>query len=380
MVKRIFESIADYFRETDKLLLILSIAASCYGAILVLSATMSTSGMNRFYVQCFGILLGVIAAIVISLFDTKTILKLWPFIAAVALGLVALTFTPLGYAPQGTTNQAWLQLPIGDMTFQPSELLKIAFCVTFAKHVSAIPEGKISKPLHVLALCAHGAFPVLLIHFQGDDGSALVIAFIFACMLFASGVKLRYFAIAGGAAIPAAAVLWFFVLNTYQKERFLALFNPSAYPDTFFQQMRGEMAIGSGGWVGQGLFEGPYVQGNKIPFGYNDFIFASAGEELGFLGCMAIMLLLAALCIRILRVSTLSRDKAGMVMCVGVFGMFAAQTILNLGMCLNLLPVIGVTLPFFSAGGTSIACLFLGIGLVLCVYKNRNKRVMRLHD
>lgn len=142
MVKRIFESIADYFRETDKLLLILSIAASCYGAILVLSATMSTSGMNRFYVQCFGILLGVIAAIVISLFDTKTILKLWPFIACCSAwsGRADLHATWLRTAGNPPTSLA--SAAIGDMTFQPSELLKIAFCVTFAKHVSAIPEGK----------------------------------------------------------------------------------------------------------------------------------------------------------------------------------------------------------------------------------------------
>ena len=378
MIKRFFEAIADYIRETDKLLLILCLAASSYGAVLVFSATYVSSGSSRFVVQCAGILLGVGAAILLSLFDYKTFLRFWYIAASIGVGLVALTFL-IGYAPTGTDDKAWLQLPFG-LSFQPSELLKIAFVITFSKHVSSIPEGEINKLKNVLMLCIHGAIPVLLIHFQGDDGSAMVLACIFICMLFVSGVKLRYFIIAGTAAVPALAVLWFFIMSPSQKERVLALITPALYKDTAYQQMRGETAIGSGGLFGYGLFKGPYVQSGKIPLGYNDFIFASCGEELGFLGCIAIIILLLAICIRILRVGTLSRDKAGLILCTGIFAMFASQAIINIGMCLFLLPVIGVTLPFFSAGGTSIACLFLGVGLVLSVYKNRNKRKMLLNE
>lgn len=378
MFKRIRDSIADYFRETDKILLLLCIAASCYGAVIILSATFIGSGYSKFFVQLLGMAIGVAAALVLSLFQYQTFLKYWYLFAGIAVGLVVLTFF-IGYAPVGTDDKAWIALPFG-LTFQPSELLKIAFTITFTKHVCAVSERDICKLRHVLLLCIHGAIPVLLIHLQGEDGSAIVLFFIFLAMFFAAGIPARYFAIAGGFIVPVAAAIWFFVLNSSQKERFLALLYPDRYAAIVYQQLRGQTAIGSGGLFGYGLFNGPYVQGGKIPLGYNDFIFASCGEELGFLGCMAILLLLLAICLRILWVGRNSGDRAGRILCAGIFGMIASQSIINIGMCLFLLPVIGITLPFFSAGGTSITCLFLGIGVVLSVHKNRNRRVLSLHD
>ena len=161
-------------------------------------------------------------------------------------------------------------------------------------------------------------------------------------------------------------------MNTDQKNRILALFDPDNFTDIIYQQYRGQTAIGSGGLFGYGLFNGPYVQDGKIPLGFNDFIFASVGEELGFIGCLLAIGLITAICFRILKVARKSRDKAGKIICTGVFAMFAGQFIINIGMVLSFLPVIGVTLPFFSAGGTSTVCLYLGIGLVLSVYCHRN--------
>ena len=126
--------------------------------------------------------------------------------------------------------------------------------------------------------------------------------------------------------------------------------------------------------------QGPRIQSGNVPKAYNDFIFATAGEELGFFGCMAVLILLCALCLRILRVARLSRDKMGAMICTGVFAMFSIQTIVNIGMCLSLLPVIGITLPFFSAGGTSLVSLFIGIGLILSVYIHRGRRRIYLRD
>lgn len=378
MFKRIRESIADYFRETDKILLLLCIAATCYGAVLILSATFISRGYSEFFVQLLGLTLGVGAAVVLSLFRYQTFLKYWYLVALASVGLVILTFF-IGYAPVGTDDKAWIALPFG-LTFQPSELLKIAFTITFTKHVCTISERDIRKLRHILLLCVHGATPVLLIHMQGEDGSAIVLFFIFLAMIFAAGIPGRYFAIAAGLILPAAVGLWFFVLNSSQKERFLALLYPERYAAIVYQQLRGQTAIGSGGLFGYGLFNGPYVQGGKIPLGYNDFIFASCGEELGFLGCMAVLILLLAICLRILWVGRNSADRAGKILCAGIFGMIASQSIINVGMCLFLLPVIGITLPFFSAGGTSLTCLFLGIGVVLSVHKNRNRRALSLHD
>ena len=367
---KFFERIADYIRETDKILILLCSSASLFGAIIVLSATYISSGAQKFAVQLIGFSLGLFVAILISMIDYQSFIKRWYFFAAFGLLLVLLTFQ-FGFAPEGTDDKAWLRLPFGQ-TIQPSELLKIAFIISFTKHVSSIKPERISDFKNVLLLCIHGIIPVGLIHLQGDDGSAMVLLFIFLGMLFAAGVKAVYFAAAGGLIAAALPVLWFFIMNNDQKNRILALFNPENFSDIIFQQYRGQTAVGSGGLFGYGLFNGPYVQDGKIPLGFNDFIFASLGEDLGFIGCLLAMGLITAICFRILKVAGNSRDRAGKIICTGVFAMFASQFIINIGMVLSILPVIGVTLPFFSAGGTSTVCLYLGIGLVLSVYCHRN--------
>ncbi len=377
-MKRFFGSVADYIRETDKVLLLLCTFATFYGAVLVLSASFVSAGYQKFIVQLIGWFLGMCVAIALSLIDYKLMLKYWYLPAVVTVGLVLLTFF-IGYAPEGTDDKAWLALPFGQ-SIQPSELLKIGFIITFAAHVNRVSKKEISQLKHVLLLGIHGAIPVVLIHFQGDDGSALVMALMFAAMLFVAGVHWGYFAAAGGAVAIAAPLMWFFVMNDDQKGRFMALFQPELYQDLIYQQARGQTAIGSGGWFGYGLFHGPYVQSGKIPLEYNDFIFATAGEEVGFVGCMLIIGILGAICWRILAVARRSRDRAGTIICAGVFAMFAAQTVINLGMCLSMLPVIGVTLPFFSAGGTSTVCLYLGIGLVVSVYYHKDIKALVLGE
>ena len=378
-MRRIFTAIADYIRETDKLLLALCLAASLFGSFMILSATNYTGSSRYFYVQLIATFLGLTAAIVISLFDYKNIVRFWPLIMGGSVALVLATFW-FGYTPEGSDDSAWLMLP-GGMNLQPSELLKIAFSITFAKHVSILREADLTKFRNVALLALHGVAPFGLIVAQGDDGSAMILFIIFLFMFFAAGVQLRYFA-AGAAAIAIAApIAWFRVMDTWQKRRFLILFDHDMDPlGIGWQQGQSISAIASGGTLGKGYMNGTYVQSGAVPKGYNDFIFASIGEELGFVGAFVAVLLLLLICLRILIISRQSRDRTGMIICVGIFAMFAAQTIVNVGMCLYLLPVVGVTLPFFSAGGTSLLCLYLGIGLVLSVYKHRHKRVLSIGE
>lgn len=377
-MRKLFGRMADYIREADKVLLILCIFSSLFGAVAVLSATHYTGSAHDFFVQILCLVIGIVAVVIISAFtDYETIVKFWPLFAFIALGLVVLTFF-IGFAPPGTDDKAWLRLP-GGFTFQPSELLKIAFIITFAKHVSKLSDN-ISLP-HVMLLCIHGAIPCVLIHFQGDDGTALVLGVIFLVMFFAAGVKMRYFAIGGAIAAVAAPVAWFLVLSDAQRNRFISLFNIEAnlYGDGW-QQWRARIAMANGGFLGKGLFKGDYVQSNQVPEGHNDFIFASIGEELGMLGALCVVILLAAICIRILYVAHITDNKMGKILCCGVFGMLAIQSILNVGMCVSLLPVIGITLPFFSSGGSSLICTFLGIGLVENVYMHRGGRIVYLNE
>lgn len=359
--------------------MLLCVLATSFGCVAVLSATYNAvGGFGQFITQVVGMVLGIVALIAVSTFNYRNFVKYWPFYVAISVGLVLLTFF-FGYAPGDTDDKAWLKF--AGLSFQPSELLKVAFVITFGYHVQKIGDN-IKKFFHVVLLTIHGAIPVMLIHLQGDDGTALVFAVMFVCMMFVAGVKKRYFIAAGVAVAVAAPFLYFFVMNDDQKSRIYSLLFPTQedYLGVLWQQWRGRIALANGGIFGKGLFKGPLVQAGNIPEGYNDFIFSSIGEELGFIGCLAVIVLLCAICIRILRVAHLSNDKLGTTMCVGIFAMFAAQIVINIGMNLSLVPVIGVTLPLFSAGGTSLVSIYLGFGLVMSVYMHRQSQILYLRD
>lgn len=364
-MKKILAAIGDYIKSTDKLLLLFCMMASCMGLLLLASYNNAFYGTLRgMLVQTLATGAGLIAAVIISKIDYHFMAKMWKVHAPIALALVFLVFF-IGTGREGADDIAWIQLPFG-MSFQPSELLKLSFILTFSYHLSLV-RPQINSLRNVILLCIHGAIPAFLIHLQGDDGTALIFVFIFISMMFAAGLSWKYIAAAFGAVLAAAPVAWFFVLNNDQKLRILYLFNPDN-PDYIknigWQQYVGRISIGSGQLTGKGLFADEYRQ---IPEMHNDFIFAFLGEALGFLGCIAAILILTGVCVRLLRISRYSKDDLGSFICVGVFAMIAFQCILNIGMCLNILPVIGVTLPFFSNGGTSVLITYMAIGMALSV-------------
>ena len=369
--------IADFIRESDKILLLLCLFTSLYGCVAVFSAPHYLENYRPVIVQLIGTVGGVAAALVISAYDYEKILRRWYFVAALGVIPVILTFF-IGFAPEGTDDKAWLDL--GITTFQPSELLKICFIVTFSLHLSKV-KPNINKLKYLIPVCAHGAFPVLLIHFQGDDGTALVFAVMVVFMLWAAGLSWKYFLIAFAAFLAASPFIYFFVMNDDQRRRITSLFDAEAdISGSLYQQWQGSVALAGGGLTGQGLLNGDLTQNGVVPYSYNDFIFVSIGEELGFLGCLAVVLLLSAICLRCIRIARLSTKDSGKLICVGLFSVIFTQMVINVGMCLSLLPVVGITLPFFSAGGTSLVCLYLGVGLVLNVYLHRNSRTIYLHD
>ena len=377
MMNSIISKIADFFRETDKILLSLCVFASVYGCIAVYSSTRYLGSSRPFLVQALSTLLGIFVAMFISAFDFQTFINKWYLIAGLGIIPVVLTFF-IGFAPEGTDDKAWLDL--GITTFQPSELLKICFIITFATHLTYV-KPNINKLKYLIPVCAHGAFPVLLIHFQGDDGTALVFAIMVLCMLYAAGVSLKYFIIAFSAAVIASPLVYFFVMNEDQRARVINVFDIEAdIEGATYQQYRGRMALANGGLFGQGLFKGVLTQSGSVPEGQNDFIFVSIGEELGLIGLMVVLIVLGAIAIRALRVASICRKTSGKIICVGFFGMLFAQILINVGMCIALMPVIGVTLPFFSAGGTSLVCMYMGVGLVLSVYMHRNTRTLYIRE
>lgn len=371
-----------YFRETDRLLLVTCIMLSCISVTLL--AGLTNAGVlatdHSLRMQIIASLLGVAAAVVISKIDYHLMAELWKLHQPVAYGLVLLTFTSLGVqVSEYIDDRNWLDIP-GLPQFQPSELLKISFILTFAYHLSKVKD-RINDWRTLLLLCLHGAVPVLLLHFQGDDGTAVIMLIIFSGMIFAAGLSWKYILPIIAAVPPAFTVLWLFLLDDDKKGRILALVSPDSLSAAersrlLWQTMKGEIAIGNGGVWGNGVFA-ESGQFQYVPEVHNDFIFSFIGEAVGFVGCIAVLILLFVLCISMLRNAKNATDDLGRYICVGVFSMFAAQIAINIGMNLGMFPVIGITLPFLSAGGTSVAALYLSIGVVLSVHVNSRANLFR---
>ena len=366
-LRKITRAVGMFIRQTDRLLIILCTLAASYGFLLVYSATTSAGGgFSDCLMQLVCIALGIVAALVISRLDYEFIASLWPFLAGVSVLLVLLTFTSLGYSVPGTDDQNWLEIPLGPKTFlfQPSELLKIAFIITFSFHLSRVREH-INRPLTVLLLCAHGLFPALLVFAQGDDGTAAIFLCIFMGMMFAAGLKPLYFLIGFAGVLGLVPVLWS-RLDENKKARFLSIVFVDQYVEsTGWQQQLGLTAMGSGQLWGVGYLKGG---GHQLYARNNDFIFTVAGEEFGFVGSLILIALLVLIVLAIFRNAMAAKNRLGMFICVGMMSLIGFQSVINIGMTVRLLPVLGITLPFFSSGGSSVLTLFLGIGLVLSVH------------
>ena len=358
-------------KETDKLFLLLCLLLSAVGTVMVASATHRTAGgalLSRdAKVMVLALMLGLAACMVISFIDYDIILKLWPVIAAGSLFLMLLLI-PFGVTPSGRDDaRSWLK--VGSLFLQPSEILKIGFIITFSKHLTYL-KNDLSSVKNVFFLCVHAMIPIALVVYTGDMGSALIFMMMFVGMMFISGVHWLYFplgVVAVGAALP---IVWYKIFDNIQRNRILALIDPQSYPNEIYQQQQASNAIREGGFFGTGLFKGPYTQSGSVPESANDMIFSAICEETGLIGAFVVLLLFALLAIRIVYVGKRSNNYAASMICYGVMFMIIAQVVVNIGMCLKLLPVIGITLPFISAGGSSVISLYLAVGLVLSVYRS----------
>ncbi|MCR4746871.1 MAG: FtsW/RodA/SpoVE family cell cycle protein, partial [Clostridiales bacterium] len=329
-------SIVHFIKGTDWILLFLAIVTSAFGALMVYSAKLHsiTSGIPReALVMIIATALGLVTAIVISLIDYDIICKLWFIWAAIGIGLMILVMSPLGVAPPNRPDsQIWI--PLGFFYFQPSELVKVLFIITFSTHLSVMKQS-INKPLNILLLGLHALVPTLLVMKSGDDGSAAVFICIALAMLFMAGIGWQYILAAVvlvGAAIP---LLWFKFFSDYQKQRFIVIVDPEAYPDVAYQQNRGITAICNGGFLGEGLFKGTYTQSGSVPVSESDMIFTVVCEELGFVGGLAAFALIFLIIFKVIRNGRKSTDTATTFMSYGIGAMIASQTIINIAMCLR---------------------------------------------
>lgn len=367
----IFKKILIYIKATDHILILLTTVASAFGLALIDSATQGSARMLT--VQVVGIIIGYAVMVTISHIDYHDIANVWKVLAIISIFFLVLTIA-IGSSRAGSQDRAWIR--IGSNTIQPSEFIKIIFAITFAKHYDLIKE-EINKLRNVLMLTLHAMIPIVLLLIQRDMGMLLVYTLMFVCMMFAANIKLRYFYIAGLAGLISAPIIWSKILGATQKNRILALFNPIKYSTDAYQQTQGRLAIGSGGLFGEGLFHGQITQGltSQLPEKQNDMIFAVAGEELGFVGCLLILFILLFFLIRLLQDARKAKDPMGFIICIGVFSSFAVQIAVNIGAALMLLPITGISLPFFSYGGSSIVSCFAAVGIALSVYMHRSTSI-----
>ena len=365
------QGIKDYLKRTDKPYWLIMLVISAYSLLLLRTVPPDPDGGKSYFsTMLIAMAVGYFGAVILTLMDYHEITSFWYLIAGFSLFLMLYTLK-FGIAVQnsgGVNAKAWIDLKV--TTFQPSELVKIGFMITFGKHLDALEKrGLLNSPLHVFLLACHALIPILLVHLQNDDGAGIIFFCMFLAMAFSAGIQLRYFAVLLAVICIAVPLAWKYdVFSYYQKQRILVTYHlddsAEAAQNYAYQQIQGRTSIGSGGLYGRGLFQSPRVNSRMVPVQQSDYIFSVAGEQLGFLGCVVIVCLLLFLLWRTLYIAWKSTDLLGKSICMGFFGMIASQMLFNLGMCLDLLPVIGITLPFFSAGGSSAACLYFGFGLV----------------
>lgn len=364
---KIFKSIYTYLKSTDKFLLVCTLLCAAVGILMVNSATIISGSHKQVITQIAAMIIGLVMMVILSVISYQ----FWNQITkgVIVIGIMILVAT-LIFAKTINGSKSWIQ--IFGVSIQPSEFVKLFFILSLSAHLSAVDEN-INRISNVLLLAAHVLVYVLLVYAQGDMGSAIVYLVIALAMLFIAGLSWKYFLAMGIALIPLGFIMYKFVLDEYQIRRILVIFNPELDPLNYgWQTIRSVTAIGSGKLTGQGYANGLMTQRGLIPSIQNDSIFAAIGEELGFIGSVLILILLTAMLLRILKTSTLAHDTNGTYICIGVFAMLAFQMIENIGMSLGLLPIIGITLPFFSAGGSSMIAVFAGIGLVLSVYRSKS--------
>ena len=348
-------------------LLILLLITSGFGMVIIASATNAEKfGNNIRYIafQLVAIGLGVLIYALISSIDMEFLQEHRNLMVAFNV-LLLMMLIPFG-TDNNTGNRSWLDLPLIPMNIQPAEICKITYIVIMASVMSS-HQNRISHPISVFHMVFHlGLLVGLNMVLSSDAGVSLIFVFIFIGMAFAGGVSLLWFALAFtliGVAIPFAWPL----LGTYQQERIRILIDPNFDAQGIGARYHSKINLQSltgGGLTGQGLFNGNRTQGGNLFAQHTDYIFSSIGEELGFFGCLAILLLELAIIARCIYVGMRSQDYMRRLICFGAASALMFQVLINTGMCIGVMPVIGLTLPLISYGGSSVVTIFGMLGLV----------------
>ena len=368
-----FQELRNFFRKGDMVLLILCLATSAFGCLIIASVTNADKfgGSTRYIIiQVGATLLGVLLYAVMSSIDAEFFSEHRLAFTIFNVGLLLLLI-PFG-TDNHTGNRSWLNFSFLPFNIQPAEICKIFYILIMAS-VMTSHQNRLSSAPSV----THMVFHLLLIVglnliISRDLGVSLIFLFVFVGMAFAGGVKLYWFAIALGSVTAAAPVIWTKLFSEEQRNRIEYVFNPEKIDplglDEGWHTTQSLKSLTGGGLTGQGLFDGNRTQAGSLYAQHTDYVFSSIGEELGYLGCILVIALLLVIVARCIWVGTQSPDFMRKLICFGAASALIFQIIFNIGMCIGVLPVIGLTLPLFSYGGSSIATIYAMLGLVSGVH------------
>ncbi len=366
-MRRFIEELKDFPKKGDWVLLILCLVTSGYGGIMVASATNAAKfGSNTKYIliQLVATILGVMVYALVSSIDVDFMSEHRGVLVAFNV-IMLLLLIPFG-DDHSTGNRSWLTIPLVPVSIQPAEICKIAFIIILAS-VMTSHQNDISSLGSVLHILFHlGLVVGLNLVLSGDAGVSLIFVFIFIGMAFAGGISLWWF-LAGLAGVAVGIPILWPHLGGYQRERILVLIDPeydkmgigARYHSKINQQ-----SLTGGGLTGQGLFNGTRTQGGNLFAQHTDYIFSSMGEELGFIGCLGVILLEFAIIARCIQVGSRCPDYMRRLICYGAASAMMFQVLINVGMCIGVMPVIGLTLPLISYGGSSVVTIYATMGLV----------------
>jgi rod shape determining protein RodA len=366
-MRRFLEELKDFPKKGDMVLLVLCLVVAGFGCVCIASATSAEkfgSNLKYIVIQLSAIGLGVMVYALISSIDVELISEHRGAMVAFNTFLLFLLI-PFGN-DAGTGNRSWIDFPLMPVMIQPAEICKITYVLIMAS-VMASHQNNISKVSSVMHMVMHlGLLVGLNMVLSRDAGVSLIFVFIFIGMAFAGGVSIWWFALAIGGIAAMVPVVWPF-LGTYQQERIMILIDPEFDKQGIGARYHSKINLQSltgGGLTGQGLFNGNRTQGGNLYAQHTDYIFSSMGEELGFFGCVAIMILEFAIIARCIYVGMRSQDYMRRLICFGAASALMFQLLVNVGMCIGVMPVIGLTLPLISYGGSSVVSIFAMLGLV----------------
>ena len=359
------------FRNIDYLMIFATLALVAVGILIIGSAThINTPSEDRYwYVQRQGLfaLMNIVLILLMLKFDYRMLGSLGNVLYGVnLLMLIAVMF--VGHSALGA--QRWIQL--GPFSIQPSEFAKLILIISLAHLLDSRTE-RLKSIWDVAPIFAFVIVPFLLVLKQPDLGTSLVFLAILLGMVFAAGIDGKLLLKLAGAGVAALPFFWLF-LKDYQKSRLSVFLDPNVDPlGAGYHIIQSKIAIGSGQLFGKGLFNGTQSQLNFLPENHTDFIFAVVGEELGFVGAVAILLLYFLLLYRGIKTAQNARDKFGMLLAAGITSMLAFHVLINVGMTIGIMPVTGIPLPFMSYGVSSLTTNLVSIGILLNIQVRRQK-------